>query len=72
MELTNIFKLNNSLILWQIVVMSVFIIAVIAIVDIARNKFENSQKFIWLLICLFVPLGGLVYFVVGRRQRIRA
>ena len=71
MELVSVLEPAIGLIMWQIFVLSFIVIAIIAIIDIAMNKFANNQKFIWLLICLFVPFGGLIYFFIGRKQRIK-
>lgn len=71
MELVSILEPAIALIMWQIFVLSFIVIAIIAIIDIAMNKFANNQKFIWLLICLFVPFGGLIYFSIGRKHQIK-
>jgi hypothetical protein len=72
MELLSVLEPHLGLILWQLIVLSVIIVTVIAIVDIAQNKFENNQKLIWLLICFFVPFGCLIYFFIGRKQRVKS
>jgi hypothetical protein len=43
-----------------------------AIVDIINSRFrEDSTKIIWILLVIFLPfLGTLLYFVVGREQRL--
>lgn len=36
-------------------------------IDISRNDVKYLPKWAWALICLFsVPMGGIVYFLVGR------
>ena len=38
-------------------------------VDISRNDVLYLPKWAWALICLLsVPMGGIVYFLVGRDQ----
>ena len=71
MEILSVLEPPIMLIFWQILVMSIVIISIVAIVDVGSNKFENNQQLLWLLICLFVPLGGVLYFLIGRKQRIR-
>ncbi len=61
---------DAGLMLWQIFVAFLLFIKLIAIIDIAFRKFEKNQKAIWLLICIFVPFGELIYFAIGRKQRI--
>ena len=49
----------------------VFMLPIIALVDIVRNKFEGNMQLIWVLIVLFLNiLGAILYFVIGRRQKI--
>jgi hypothetical protein len=43
-----------------------------ALADVARNCFKDiTTKILWLIIlCLFPPLGTILYFLIGRNQRI--
>ncbi len=42
-----------------------------AIVDISTHVFDDNNKVIWLLVVIFVPiLGVILYFTVGRGQRL--
>lgn len=41
------------------------------IIDIARNDFADNNKMIWLLVVvLLYTLGVVLYFAIGRRQRV--
>jgi len=41
------------------------------LVDILSNEFTGNNKVIWLLMTLFLPpLGGILYLMIGQRQRI--
>ena len=43
---------------------------VYCLVDIARGEVQHLPKWAWALICLVsVPLGGIVYLLLGRRLR---
>ncbi len=61
---------------WQILLILIFgvfglILPIIALVDIVRHEFSGSNKIIWVLIVLFFNfLGSILYFLVGRKQRI--
>ncbi len=61
---------------WQIIVF-LFIIAslllpILAIIDIVRNEFTGSNKLIWVLIVLILPIiGSILYFIIGTKQKIR-
>ena len=49
----------------------VFIIPIIALVDILRNEFNGNDKLIWVLIILFLwIIGAILYFFIGRKQKI--
>lgn len=44
---------------------------IITLTDILNNKFEGSNKLIWILVVIFLPIvGSLLYFAIGRRQKI--
>lgn len=48
------------------------LLPLIALIDIIRNEFRGSNdKVIWVIIVLFIPfLGCLLYFLIGRNQRV--
>ena len=43
-----------------------------ALADVIRNDFQYlSSKIIWIIVlCFFPPLGVILYFLIGREQRI--
>jgi hypothetical protein len=43
-----------------------------ALADVVRNDFQFfSTKIVWIIVlCFFPPLGTLLYFLIGRSQRI--
>ncbi|MDX5427367.1 MAG: PLD nuclease N-terminal domain-containing protein [Bacteroidota bacterium] len=61
---------------WQLLLIFIFIslvllLPLIALIDILRNDFENSNKLIWVLIVLLFPfLGAILYFIIGSKQKI--
>lgn len=60
---------------WIIILVGIFLVGLlplIALIDIIRNEFKGSNdKVIWVIIVLFIPfLGSLLYFLIGRNQRI--
>lgn len=45
------------------------ILAVVALIDVIRNKGTNGPIIMWVLIILLVgTIGPILYFVFGRRQ----
>jgi hypothetical protein len=59
-----------GLIFWQIIVFSFWLFMIFAIIDIVRSKFEGNHKLIWVLVTIFVPFGGLIYFIFGRKNKV--
>jgi len=42
-----------------------------ALVDILKNEFTGSNKIIWVVVVLLLPLlGSILYFVIGANQKI--
>lgn len=43
-----------------------------AIIDIINSRFrEDSTKILWILLVIFLPfLGTILYYVIGREQRL--
>ena len=72
MELLSVLKPHFALILWELFIISSTVFLIIASIDIARNKFEGNQNIFCLLLCVFVSFGSLIYFLIGRRQRIKS
>jgi len=70
------FELCGIIGVWQLIiilfVLLAFLLPLIALIDILRNEFTNSNKLIWVLVVLLFPyLGALLYFVIGTNQKIR-
>ncbi|MBC7350097.1 MAG: PLDc_N domain-containing protein [Candidatus Aminicenantes bacterium] len=61
--------LSELIILFLILPLPLFIIA---LVDILRNDFPGQEKIVWLLVVIFLPLlGPILYFIIGRKKRIK-
>ena len=44
---------------------------IIALIDILKSDFAGNDKIIWLLVILLIPIiGPIIYFIVGRKQKI--
>jgi hypothetical protein len=58
---------------WQyiIILMVIASLPVIALIDIIRNEFTGSNKLIWVIVVLLLPLlGTILYFLLGSQQKI--
>lgn len=45
---------------------------IFALVDILKNEFIGSNKIVWLLVVILMPVvGAILYFLMGRQQKIK-
>lgn len=52
------------------VVAVVLIIIIIALIDLYRNKNRRENVWLWTFaILLVIPLGPILYFIIGRKDR---
>ena len=60
---------------WIIIGMAIIpmlILPIIALVDILKNNFLSSNKVIWVLVILLLPLiGSILYFIIGTKQKVK-
>jgi hypothetical protein len=61
---------------WQIaiifVILGMFILPIIALIDILSSRFKENDKLIWVLVVvLFNIIGSILYFILGRKQKIK-
>ncbi|MCF8324279.1 MAG: PLDc N-terminal domain-containing protein [Leadbetterella sp.] len=66
----NYLSASFGLVFWQIMVFSFWLFMIFAIIDIVRSKFKGNNKLIWALVTIFVPFGGLIYFIFGRKNKV--
>ena len=60
--------------LFIILLISLFLLLlpILALIDIVKNEFTGSNKVIWVLIVIFFNIvGSILYFLIGRGQRIK-
>ncbi|HZL08614.1 MAG TPA: PLD nuclease N-terminal domain-containing protein [Prolixibacteraceae bacterium] len=61
----------QELILVLVVALCFFLLPLIAIIDIVRSKFEGNMQLIWVLLVVFFNIvGSILYFIIGRNQKI--
>ncbi len=62
--------------IWQILILIIIavlaIAPIVAIIDITKGRFKGANdRLIWILVVLFLnPLGTLLYFLMGKDQKI--
>ncbi len=53
-------------------VLLALLLPIIALIDILRNEFTNSNKLIWFFLVLLFPFfGPILYFAIGSKQKIK-
>ena len=64
--------LNELIVLFVVIILPVILILEIkALIDLLKNQFNGSDKLIWVIIVVFIPLiGSILYFAIGRKQKI--
>ena len=60
------------LVFWTIA-LPIILLSIIALFSLLKSSFKDSTtKLIWLLVILFLPVAGpILYFLIGRRQRVK-
>jgi hypothetical protein len=49
-----------------------FIPSIFAFIDILKNEFTGNNKLIWVIVVLLAPvIGSIVYFTIGRKQKVK-
>ncbi len=61
----------QELVVVLIVALFFLLLPLWAIVDIVRSKFEGNMQLIWIIIIAFFNIfGAILYFIIGRKQKI--
>lgn len=70
--MTNFVMISGpQILIIMLVIFFGFLPSLIALIDILKNKFEGNNKIIWVLVVLFFHfIRAILYFVIGRKQRI--
>jgi len=54
-----------------LVALGFFLFPLVALIDIIRSKFEGNMQLIWVIIVIFFNvIGTILYFIIGRNQKI--
>ena len=63
---------DTSLLTWQLLMLFSIGLWVYCLIDILKNRFEQNDKLIWLLVVLLLPfIGTLLYFFIGKSKKIK-
>lgn len=54
-----------------ILILAIVALPIVALVDIVKSNFEGNNKIVWVLVvCFFNILGAILYFIIGKNQKI--
>ncbi len=61
------------MLIWLSPILIIWLIMLIPLIDILRSSFPSTNdKLLWILIVLLLPvIGAILYFAIGRKQRIK-
>ena len=69
--MTFLFLFGGGLIITLMVILFIFLIPLLALLNVLMSDFQGNEKIMWVLIIIFLPfLGSLLYFLIGRDKRI--
>ncbi len=61
----------SFLMMMSLITVAAFVFWIWALVDILKHEFTGSNKLIWLLAVIMVPMIGMIlYWFIGREQRL--
>lgn len=70
--MTILFLFGGGLIITLLVILFIFLIPLLALLNVLMSDFQGNEKIMWVLIIIFLPfLGSLLYFLIGRDKRIK-
>jgi len=67
-----LFNIGLQELILLIIISGLIALPVFALIDIVRSDFkESNTKIMWVLIVLLLPLlGSIMYFTIGRSQKV--
>ncbi|HEA30229.1 MAG TPA: PLDc_N domain-containing protein [Leeuwenhoekiella sp.] len=49
------------------------LLPIIALIDILKSSFKGNDKIVWVLVVIFFNFfGSILYFLIGKKQRLNA
>lgn len=69
--MTFLFLFGGGILITLMVVLFIFLIPLLALISALMSDFPGNEKILWVLIIIVLPfLGSVLYFLIGRNQRI--
>ncbi len=61
-----------GLFIWQTLILISIGLWIYCLIDILKNKFEQNEKIIWILVVLLLPiLGSILYMFIGKKKKLK-
>lgn len=61
-----------GLFIWQALLLVSIALWIYCLIDILKNKFEQNDKIIWVLVVLLLPiLGSILYLFIGKNKKLK-
>lgn len=56
-----------------LLILLVLVLPIVALVDIVRSNFKgDNDKILWAVVVILAPfIGTILYFLIGRKQKVR-
>ncbi len=69
--MTFLFLFGGGIIITLLVILFIFLLPLLALISALMSDFPGNEKILWVVIILLLPfLGSVLYFLIGRNQRI--
>jgi hypothetical protein len=66
---TLITDFSYNLLIWNTVLLVSIVLWMYAITNLLKSSFEKDDKLIWLLVIIFIPIiGSLFYVFIGKKE----
>lgn len=60
-----------GLFIWQALLLVFTGLLIYCLIDILKNKFEQNDKIIWILVVILLPiLGSILYLFIGKNKKL--
>ena len=70
--MTFLFLFGAGILLTVFIILFIILLPLLALISVLMNDFHGNDKVMWVVIIIFLPfLGSLVYFLIGRDNRIK-
>ncbi len=57
---------------WQALILVSIGLWIYCLIDILKNKFEQNDKIIWILVVILLPiLGSILYLFIGKNKKLK-